>query len=245
MSLRRVDRVGRAAPGGLRGHRVELRHHPVHRLAGRPLLHLALSLAAGVWGLGLTDFVLQALLPPSAPTWLPLLAGLLVGLALSFAVEMVERFGYFILGGLCGALAGNAVLQLCLREAIFEGVDLRVLRIIVLATCSLGTGGVLAWLNRPFAMVLSSFTGGYMLIAGLNHFLYAYGVTEAEVFWPSTFFADPTEFRCTDRQCQLLAMGWAGASQLGLTVQLVHAWIEGRRARMAAGYAPLGSAGEA
>ena len=217
---------------------------PLFLCAGRPLLRLALSLAAGVWGMALTDFALQALLPPSAPAWLPLLSGLLVGLALSFAVEMVERFGYFLLGGVCGALASNTALQLCLQQEVLEGVDLRVLRIIVLITCSLGTGGVLAWLNRPFAMALSAFAGGYMLVAGLNHFLYAYGVTEVEVFWPSTFFADPG-FRCSDRPCQLLAAGWVGASQLGLTVQLVHAWVARRRVRLAAGYAPLDSVGEA
>merc|ERR1712224_726641 len=94
--------------------------------------------------------------------------GVEVGLALSFAVEMVERFGYFLLGGVCGVLASNTALQLCLQQEVLEGVDLRVLRIIVLITCSLGTGGVLAWLNRPFAMALSAFAGGYMLVAGLN-----------------------------------------------------------------------------
>ena len=142
---------------------------PLFLCAGRPFLHLVLALAASVWGLVATNFALAALLPPSAPSWVPPLAGLLVGLALSFAVEKAERFGYFLLGGVCGALASNVVLQLCLRAEVFQRAELKMFRIVILSVCSIGTGAALAAFNRPCAMLLSSFSGGYMLITVSLH----------------------------------------------------------------------------
>jgi len=139
---------------------------PVFLFAGRPLLDIALALGAGVWGLGLTTWVLQSVLPPSAPAWLPPLAGLMVGIALAFAVDKALRFGYFLLGAGCGALAGNALAHMCLGAARSPQKNiLLALQIILVAVCSVGLGGAFAGLKRPFAMLSTSFLGGFMLVA--------------------------------------------------------------------------------
>jgi len=139
---------------------------PLFLFAGRPLLDIALALGAGVWGLGLTTWVLQSVLPPSAPAWLPPLAGLVVGIALAFAVDKALRFGYFLLGAGCGALAGNALAHMCLSVARSSQENIFLaLQITLVAVCSVGLGGAFVGLKRPFAMLSTSFLGGFMLIA--------------------------------------------------------------------------------
>ena len=211
------------------GHPPEPGGFPGQRLTGaragaqlfKYILGLAGAVAAGV-GINLALTSLDSLTPEVV--WIITgVGGVFVGLV----VQRLERLGHFLLGATGGLLVANTAFQIVM-EHLHGGWSHRhakVLHISVTVGVSCAAGLLLVYLEKPFKTVLTSLTGGYLFIAGLDHFLWRlhFEGDEGGSFWPEKFFAKPAEFTCDGHEsCYTLLGGWGVLFLTGIGFQSVY-----------------------
>jgi len=140
-----------------------------------------------------------------------IISGLLAGGLFNKAV--------FLCGAIAGSLLSNLVYQLV--ESQIGGDDENI-RIGVLVGTTIGCGIIGLLLIDPILKVATSFLGGYMFAAGLDHYGLKFGWWNGATLDPgSGFFQHPQDFQCSPQKavCAGLISSWMILFTLGLVVQ--------------------------
>lgn len=155
--------------------------------------------------------------------WMLLVVG---GMTIGVLLVSVYKASVVACGMVAGMLMTNLVYQLLASNIEEVEDDNETLRIGVTITLAIIGGALALWLHKIVLRTLTAFVGGYMFVAGVDHWAVEFGAWEFPSLDPMPnegdgFFADPLQFECgaDDYSCWSLVGVWLLLFSAGLWYQ--------------------------